>query len=434
MRFRFLYVYVTCALALVVPVIAQAEEILPMGIFHMADGKYFQPSTGKTADMLQDFVIAESSPTHEIQIIETGSISKPIKIIPTDNFPLKRAIRHGQDILRGKIAKENKNTKKIIVGSEPKTRYITLAVWNPADDKIRLVSGMKNGIKFTADNATGEGIRVQQTNGINSQFSIKSTGEKVVAIQYPIYIDAGGTKKHKKFREEQVVYTPYSLAIHTTDMVAYGKHWLDAQITAVLTGLRADNVPSRSQPSKLLADVVSPELIELIAAIEHMDTAATNRDPAKQLERFYVTLAANEDDSYDYSRSKVGALGMVQFMPKTYAFVAKQSQLALIQDFEVGMRTPINAIRAQVAYLDYLATKLPKIDAQDSIDEYIAAAYNGGYARVKKAISVWDENLDIQDRKKIKSKSRLKLETMHYVEKLRLVRDQLRQDIDLTIL
>ncbi len=414
---------------------AEGDASLPAGIFRMADGTYYQPSTGLHAPTLQELAPGTPAATSSTSTPPTTSTSEePPYVLPTplDPFPLKSAIRRGRDLLQAAVDADTP-AKPRTSTVEPDDRHITLAIWDPATDDIRTWSGMKRGTKLVPDKGQADDVRVSSSNGINSEFRAK--GGIVVAIRYPIYAEtAASTKKHKRYEVQDEVYTPFSADLRTPEMIAYGKAWLAQQVTNVFDMLRLHGVPSRSMPTKRVADVIDPELTELIMAIEHIDQGVNGQRAKSSLERFYVTVAANEGDAYDFSRSKVGALGIAQFMPKTYAFVSSFPGLGLNKDFVTAMRTPAHAITAEVAYLDYLLAQLPKgtaaqlADHPDLVHEYIAASYNGGSARVKKAMAAWEENLDAKERLHVLSRSRLKLETMHYVLKLRQVRDILRKD------
>lgn len=427
MRHLYQSIIVFSVLMFIAPVVVSAAEtdiVPPPGVFRMADGRFYQPSTGKQTFDVKEFI-------SNVETATTSDVVAPVAP-KLDDFPLLSAIRRGRDLLQARVDDAKKGKKPATATKEAEVRSVTLAIWNKRTDGMRTVDGLKEGTKFTPYDKADTGIRVVRSNGINSEFDVKGdVDEVVVAIRYPIYMDISTSKKKTKFEINDAVYVPYSADIHTPEMIAYGKAWLAEQMEAVYERLRKQGVPSRSMPSKRLADVIDPELPEMILAIEHIDQGV--KDPKRALDRFYVTLAGNEDDSYDYSKSSVGALGIAQFMPKTYAFVASFPSLGLPKDFATGMRTPLHAITAEVAYLDYLLALLPKGTAAklaedpDAVHEYIAAAYNGGPARVKKAMVTWEKNLDAKTRLRVASSSRLRLETMGYVLKLRQVRNVLRQ-------
>jgi hypothetical protein len=206
-------------------------------------------------------------------------------------------------------------------------------------------------------------------------------------------------KRQPRYQLEDVVYTPYSEALLTPEMVALGQQTLRANIARAMEALRAGGVRSRAFPDRLVSDVIDPKLPEAIAVIEHLGEASLlGSNAASAAGSFYVVVAANQDSAYAYSRSSAGARGLVQFIPSTYALMTKRSDLGLIKDFEAGMSDPVNAIKAQIAYLDAELASMPlaikdlySVDPA-RVDEYLAAAYNGGGGRVRKAIKAFGDD------------------------------------------
>lgn len=430
MRITFLCIVSVCAFA-ATTFSVHAEErsdagdvALPAGVFRMSDGKYYEPSRGILSADLQEIVSRVSSVSTTQPIVASSTEDVRVQLIP-----LKRAIQRGREMIE-RLIEQNRSPTPRIEASDAGWRPVTLAIWNPRTDGIRLVQVLKRGTHLRSDANGRDGISVSRSNGVNSEFVITGNdGEIVVAIQYPIYREKILTKKKKHYEVHEVVYTPYSKGLHTPEMIRQGKRWFDDVVTSVFGQLRADGVVSRAFPDKLLADVLEPSIIERITIIEHLDDAALRKDPGRHIEAFYVTLAANEEQAYTHAKSKAGALGLVQFIPKTYAAIAKWPQLRIHPNFEFGMRDPKNAIRAQAAYLDYLLSRLPE-EARASgiasayVEEVVAASYNGGATRAVRAMSVWEDNFDPQKRLQIKTRARLKLETMKYVLKLRTLREQ----------
>ena len=393
---------------------------LPSGVFQMRDGSYFHPASGFVTSNL-DAMLAHVSSTPPLA--SGGATSTPELPPPTlVSFPLKLAIQRAQELLSATT------TPLHVENSDTDFRDVSLALWDPKTDAIRIVDVKKKGTELQRVTPGAPKIAVIRSNGVNSEFSV-ATGENVVAIRYPIYADRKISKTKTVYDVTDAIYTPYSRAIHTPEMVEAGKRWFEKTVSGLFDDLRAKGVPSRAFPDKLLADVIDENFVKSIAIIEHLDNSAFLKDPRRQIESFYVTLAANEDDAYDFSKSSAGALGLVQFIPSTYAALVKWPHLHLNPNFESGMRDPVNAIRAQTAYLDYLLSRLPDeattsyASNRDLSHEFVAAAYNGGATRVAKAMVVWEENLDPNERLHVKTRSRLKLETMKYVLKLRLLTD-----------
>ena len=415
---------------------AHAQE-LPPGVFLMHDGNYFQPSSGFVTSDLSLMLAHLSTSTQQgvplSQVSTTttgGGVIAPVDSTSTSAadasstslvFPLKAAIVRAQAMLNAQI---DPKAKPLVLTADDGWRDITLVIWNPSTDALRLVTGKKEGTKLTNLSPGAGSIRITYSNGVNSSFVIPN--EVVVAIKYPIYDEKKLSKKKSEFLVHDVVYTPYSKALHTPQMVAEGKRWFDQQVAQVYADLRSAKIPSRAFPGKQLADVIDPSFVKSIAIIEHTDEGVLNGDMSPSIETFFVQLASNETDTFDYSRSSAGALGLVQFIPSTYKSIAsKWPTLHLNPDFEVGMRDPENAMRAQAAYLDYLLACLPDeaktayASDRSRANEYIAAAYNAGPTIVAKAMQVWNENFDSAERPHVLKRSRLRLETMNYVLKLR---------------
>ncbi len=392
----------------------------------MADGAYFHPVSHNRAPTLEALAslvpgmapIATSTP-------ETTTSTTPIL------FPLKAAIEHARSELQSRITATAPAEPRYAV-EEADARDITLAIWNPKTDVLRYVDAHKRGTSLTLADSS-RNVQVLRTNGVNSTYRVLGDdGEIVVGVRYPIYKSVG-TKAAPKYEISEVAYVPYSAGLNTPEMAAYGERWLKEQINGAYNVLRENSVASLAFDGALMADSVDKELITAILAIEHLDTNTVKKFPRESLDAFYVVLAANESSSYNFSRSSAGAFGLAQFMSSTYKFVASKPELKLNPDFNAGLSDPGNAIRAQVAYLDYIHSRLPQTtvanyDAQrDLVHEYLAASYNGGYPIVAKAMQVWEENMDLKERYIIRTRSRLKLETMNYVLKLRNIRQALRE-------
>ncbi|MBP9869285.1 transglycosylase SLT domain-containing protein [Patescibacteria group bacterium] len=400
---------------------ASAQEVaLPSGIFRMANGAYYQPSSGTVTFNLAD--LGQNLPSTETVTVVSDSLS----------FPLKTAIARAKDVFEAEIASAAAASGPVVATTEAEWRPVTIAIWNPKTDAIRYVRLEKNGAKLKPLGSSLTGITVTYANGVNSAFRITGAdGEVVVGVRYPIYLSRKqGTKTVYDVKE--VFYSPYSSGVHTAEMIQEGKLWLTQTVREVYADLRAKQVKSRAFPDRLVADVIDPQFVASILLIEHVSPTAMKGAAIKQLESFAVILAANKDRSYNYSRSSAGALGLAQFIPSTYVAVAKWKEYELKPEFDAGMTDPKNAMKAQIAYLDYLLSRLPKetIASYDTnrplVQEYVAAGYNGGISIVHKAMVVWEENLDPEERLIVRTRSRLKLETMQYVIKLRHVREALK--------
>lgn len=397
-RPRFIAILIAAASFFGLATAVQAAES-PL-IFQMADGTFFNPASG-LSDVQRDRLVeritgvpmtapASSTPAGMPPI---GDASSTPVINPSSS--LISAVQRARELLQARIDADAAAKKKSqIVTSYNVWVDVTLAVWDPRTDDIALVHAGKSGNKLDVDPNADVGITVRFNNGVNTQFAVDSGDKKIVAVRYPIFKDVTVKRKHPRYELQDVVYTPYSEDLHTPETVALGQQTLRGNIAKATEALRAGGVMSRAFPGRPLVDVIDPRLLEAIAVIEHLgETSLLGPNAQTASDSFYVVVAMNQDAAYSYSRSTAGARGLVQFIPSTYALMVKRPELGLIKDFGAGMSDPVNAIKAQIAYLDAeLAGMPPSVKDLYSVDparvdEYLAAAYNGGGARVHKAIA-----------------------------------------------
>lgn len=429
-----------------------AEELQ---VFTMADGRVYHPASGTVAESLerlQELLAAPSpAPAASAEAGAQASTAPQASFAFEEPAPpsgLRRAVLRGREMLKAALAADAaKGKKPRVVNGYDVWVDVTLAVWNERTDEIKLVWVRKNGMKLTVETEGVDApIRVKRTNGVNSEFVMDDGGERrVVAVRYPIFKDISKSRRNPRYELEDVVYTPYSSRIHDAETVAWGVETLRASIAKAFEAYRAAGIRSRAFPDRLLADVIDPKLVEQIAIIEHLgETALFGEDARRAFESVYVIIAANQDDAFDYSRSSAGARGLVQFIPSTYALMTRRPELGLIKDFEAGMTDPVNAIKSQIAYLDAELASMP-LAVKDlySVDnarvgEYLAAAYNAGGARVRRAIDRWGDAWSEPHDSEIAAAAKrhgsrsaqanilrsatLKRETVIYVKKLRAVR------------
>lgn len=377
------------------------------GIFEMADGMYYHLPTGlqdasctrlkQKLSALQEGA-SETSTEHGGAADQGGTVAPPVGE-PAPAPSLIFAVQRARQMLQAQVdADVAAGKKQPVVNDYDVWVDVTLAVWDSRTDEIALVHAGKSGSRLDVDPAADVGISVRFNNGVNSQFAVDSGDKKVVAVRYPIFKDVTVKKKQPRYQLQDVVYTPYSAALLTPEIVALGQETLRANIAKATEALRAGGIRSRAFPDRLLVDVIDPKLLEAIAVIEHLGEASLlGPNAAAAAGSFYVVVATNQDAAYAYSRSTAGARGLVQFIPSTYALMVKRSELGLIKDFEAGMSDPVNAIKAQIAYLDAELASMP-LSVKDlyavdpaRVDEYLAAAYNGGGGRVRKAIKTFGD-------------------------------------------
>lgn len=401
---------------------------LPAGVFQMQDGRFFHPASNTITSSLEELEQKVGPlPAAPEEPLQEAVSSTPTVAISPIMAAVERARVELLPHLSESTSTEDSDWKKVEV-----------IIWNEKTDALRSVTVLKNGAKLQPIEGDAAGLKVTYANGVNSTF-VARENERIIAVRYPIATSIG-TKKKPLFKNVDVIYTPYSAGIHTQDTVLEGSAYLDQVYEQVFGRIKQSGAMSKAYPTKTLAEATDLELAKLILMIEHVDNTSVKADALRQVERFLVTMAMNKEDAYDYSRSSAGALGLVQFIPSTYASMVRlYPALKLNPDFEVAMRDPETALTAQVVYLDYLLAQFPQ-ETRDKANlfpsftqELVAAAYNGGPARVKKAMVVWEENLDPEERLHVLERSRLKKETMQYVVKLRLVRPALMKHVQMAL-
>lgn len=385
----FSVVLVACAL-FAVSVPARAEGVTDPVILQMADGQFYHPATGKMA----------ASRAALIALLQPGSLtetSSTSDVVPAPSL-LKNAIQKAQAVLAERIAvDEAALAKPIHVASDEDWRPMTLALWNADTDAIVYADVLKKGTKLKWISEPIPGVSVKTANGVNSEFFVEpGTHQTLVAVRYPLLKEVTIAKK-KQFERHDVVYTPYGEDLRKPELVAEGNRVLQKGIDEAFARLDALQVTSRAFPGKLVTQVIDQKILKSLLLIEHADTTTLKHNPTRAIDTFYVTLATNTDHAYGYAKSSAGALGIAQFMPKTYErVVTKNPGAQLEKNFEKGMRDLDNTIKAETILLDSMLSELPKavrataLEPESLAPEFLAASYNGGASRVSKAIPRWE--------------------------------------------
>jgi hypothetical protein len=319
----------------------------------------------------------------------------------TEGQKIFAAVKRARTLLQEQVNQValDKKVKSKTVTSRNVTLGLTLAVWNEVSDEIEFVKIKKFNLQITTVSDRPYKFKVVRDNGVNSEFEI--VGESnlhVLALIHPIFVDIGTTKR-PKYRLDDVVYVPYSSYLKKPEIIQAGKDYLNKNVQAVYQELRALGVRSRAFPDLSLAEAISPEVVKSIIAIEHIGVSLLVLGNTEDyLENFYIILATNENTAYAYSRSTASARGLAQFIPSTYAsLVKKRPDLVLVKDFVQGTTDPYNIIKAQIAYLDLSLTELSQAVRQAhegdglTIGSYLAAMYNGGGTRTRRAIKLWGD-------------------------------------------
>ncbi len=312
------------------------------------------------------------------------------------------AVQRGKAMLSDEIIARRAVGKAIYtVNTQPVLAEATLAIWQRDTDAVTLVEITKSGRKIKVTTPGDWPLRVTYDAKIASQYSLPPEKNAiVVGVRYPVATARSITKKKKVYDIKDRVYVPYSSAFFVPEVLSAGSNYLSFLIQGAFDELRTRGVKSRAYPDKLVADVIDPYLIKSIVVIEHTDhySLLKQDDPERSLGVFLTKLALNGDDAFDGTASNAGALGLAQFIPSTYKlFVKNRPDLALIPDFTTGMNDHQNAVKAEVAYLDQslagMPTSIRDIYATDKMRaaEFLAAAYNGGDTRVKRAWAAYGD-------------------------------------------
>ena len=280
-------------------------------------------------------------------------------------------------------------------------------------------------------------IVVNWWNTFNSDLSINNRGQDnsyryaVVGNKYLIpnsRLAYASDKKGKKYSD--VIYVPYSRAIHEKPVIDSGKQFLNKKVAVAFKELKESGVESRAYPGFLVTDTITENFIKHIFINEHSDPRwmlSASDNGLWVAERYLVLLGANGDRTGRFTYSKTGALGIAQIMPETYAHVvATYPDARLNKDIDVGRADIQNAVKASIlVFDDHLAKVKDTIDnappqnrdryqelfdakSEEEIDELRAAIYNGGPGKYVPATG------SISDRVQ---------ETVDFVRKFKLIRE-----------
>ncbi len=379
-------------------------------ILKMADGRFYHPASG--------LIMADENAMR-------AQLGIPV---PVENaLPVVlQAVYRAQTELEKQITAEGKGARYPmgVVGQDA-PRAVVLAVWNKSTDAIAYVNATKTGKDLNIEGGSPVGIKVRLANWINTDYVTNDPNHIIVAVRYPIFHEIKKGTKVVEYSVEEAVYTPYNGTLATSEVMVEGERVLDEYIAKAVEELNQKRVGSRALSGKTVTDTISSDLVKALIIVEHTNSSSLRSNPGAAVGQVFATVALNPGEAYNYSGSSAGALGLAQFIPSTYNRLAKRTELDLKPNFEAGMRDHQNAIKASFAYLDAVLGELPaeaKNLASDDprLFEYLAAAYNGGSSKVKRAISIWDDQISGElARAHILARARLQPETIDYVKKIR---------------
>ncbi len=321
--------------------------------------------------------------------------------VPSKKISLIEVIDRAKALLKDELKRSLAATKEPkVVWSKNVEVDITLAVWNRDTDAITLVNAKKNGQSLKLVTAFAQPITVSRSAGIYSEYRLPPESRSLVAgVIYPVMTEIK-VKKKKGYVLNNAVYVPSANDFYTPELLAAGSNYLSFLIQDAFDDMKTRGVRSRSFPDRLLVDVVDPYLIKSVVVTEHTSQRSlVSGDSDHVVGEFLIEFATNKDDAYGLALSHAGAAGLVQFIPSTYNLLVKRlPELGLIPDFKAGMSDHKNAIKAQVALLDINLAAMPQ-EIRDhyrsnprSAGELMAAAYNGGATRVRRAYLFWGDD------------------------------------------
>jgi hypothetical protein len=222
-------------------------------------------------------------------------------------------------------------------------------------------------------------------------------------------------KRKLKHLPGAATYVPYSEGLNVPELRNAGLRYMEETILAAEQHLHERRVFSKYLVTEPVASRIPLELALTLALIEHIDPDRSMSEPMeKLLDEVLVVIGANKGAAYQYAVSpRANARGLFQFIAKTYKEMRKRYPAAKLKpDFVVGMNDHLNGAIASFLLFDndlkFLSEARPGLTTSPfELGRYLAAAYNGGPARVVEAI---DENGELLSH-------RLKPETRIYVKK-----------------
>lgn len=274
--------------------------------------------------------------------------------------------------------------------------HAVLAVWRAGSDERVMTILVRKGRSRTR----GFSVELLHRNGVNSTYAVtKPDGYHVLAIRTNVK-NYGG-----KSWSRPVIYIPYSELIHTKRLTEEGLRYLEGTVEAARQRLTAKDVRSYIDPSTNVTQQTEARVLISLLIVEHItDRERLNLDgpDAEQIiERVLVTLGANGSDTYDFARSSAGAMGLAQFMPRTYRNTRLNYPAARLHlNHMHGMQDHVNAVIAMYCLADWIQTSLGPDELSalrrdpEEIGAYIAAAYNGGHHRAVRAYTRFPDSWD----------------------------------------
>jgi len=273
-------------------------------------------------------------------------------------------------------------------------KEIGLKLLNIETGEIQIIKITKKGAELISP--TGYNIEVvERVNGIrwndwNTLYKVIEPADTIVVKNlYPKVEKVNG-----KNMVENVLYSPYSDALHIPELITAGNEYIRTTVLAAFDRLAQNKVESETFDGQLVSDVkyLSTRFFMRLPLLEQSDLTEFLLDPQGTVERVKVIIAANGSLAYSKTCSKATACGWIQFTPGTYGMIRRSyPEAGLIDDFEKGAADHVNSMMAAILLYDYNLAGLVvrhgnQILDDQRLEEYLAASYNGSPLTASKSL------------------------------------------------
>ena len=356
-------------------------------------GPVVETATDSTAEAAPDQAAPDQAQPENNLSLENGIVFKAEGRRESEiAFDIREDIARAQEFLKDKVAgcsitkmekkvtffRKGRKKERLVVKTIVKPNFL-LAVEDLKERKIRQVL-------ITSRGYVTEGFHVTRirNNGVASRFEV-TYPENMAILALRTTVHSGNGLK-------EVVYTPYSPEIDTKEVRKTGLDYLMGRITLARNDLAAKRVRLAEFER---GNGIPMEVSLVLSIIEHIDPVRFEHYRGNEIALVHEVLTiigANTTEAYRYSRSPAGAMGLFQFIPKTYKRLLDRYRSAgLTRDFISGSTDHVNAAKASLLLFNSdlmsLPTGLWSATRRDgrSLGMFIAAAYNCGPERVGKS-------------------------------------------------
>ena len=308
------------------------------------------------------------------------------------NFDILEDIARGREFLKDKVAgrSETRVEGKVTFFSKGRKRERLVARTIVRPNFLLAEEDLKERkirqVLITSGGYVTEGFRVTRirANGVASRFEV-TYPENMAILALKTTVHSGSGLK-------EVVYTPYSPEIDTREVRKAGLDYLMRLIKLARSDLAAKRV-KLAEFGK--SDGIPMEISLVLSIIEHIDPVRFEHYKGNEIALVHEVLTiigANTTEAYRYSKSPAGAMGLFQFIPRTYRMLLEKYRSAgLTRDFVAGSTDHVNAAKASLLLFNTdlmsLPSRLWSAARRDghALGMFIAAAYNCGPERIEKS-------------------------------------------------